>query len=496
MFLTHNRSKVVTLILLIFIVGLGSFLRFYQIGKLSFWLDEAITFINSKGNLITAVKRDPNMSLYWFLAHYWIRIFPNASNGMLRALSAIFSIASIPAVFLLGKTMVADQKKAAVIGLIAAFLITINAYHIEYAQEFRSYSLTFLLTTLSTFLLIKTIEDPGQKYLWPIGYTLVTAAAVYSHLFALILVAAQAVSLPILFLDKKKRSFTLKRILFCEVGIAGLILPVAYAAYRQGSGQISWIPEPSVKIVKQFLQNMSGYAGGMSLIYLYLAFVCIGILAGLGVGSRQDLLTRWKFTLLAGSLFLPVVAALVVSKILLPVFISRYLLYVMTYMVVLAAFGIVTIGSFGKKSKVLRSIFTTAEIAGLVLCVHFSTMGIQSYYENAKKEDWRAATQFLATKCFDSLRLYYAPYMEVPAIYYNPSLISQLSPKWYQLSNNPNSNEIADKFPGEYDQVCLILSHDSDKKQEQIILDSILKKYPNVSTTFKFYGGEIEIFSR
>ena len=59
--LIHYRLRIVTIGLLILIIGLGSFLRFYHIGKLSFWLDEAFKFINSKGSIIEAIKEDSNI---------------------------------------------------------------------------------------------------------------------------------------------------------------------------------------------------------------------------------------------------------------------------------------------------------------------------------------------------------------------------------------------------------------------------------------------------
>ena len=492
-YLINNRSTVVTISLLIFIIGLGSFLRFYHIGKLSFWLDEAYMFNNSKNGLITAIKNETNMSLYYVLIYFWIRIFPTASDGTLRALSAVISVVSIPVVFLLGRTMTTNRKMATTIGLIAAFLISVNAFNIQYAQEFRSYSLTFLLTTLSSFLLINAVEDIESTHHWLIWYTIVTAASVYSHFYAVFIIAAQAVTLPILLLDKNKHFLKFKQILYCCFGMTSLILPIAIVAYIKGPGQISWIPEPTLGTLKSFSSEITG---GKWLFVLYLLFGCIGLLFGEGVGFQNDLITKWKFTLMASCLFLPVIMALVISKIMIPIFLDKYLLYVMPYLAVLVATGIVALVSYGWKRKKFKFLFVSIGIIVLVLFALLSTASIQSYYNNYQKEDWRKATQFLTLRCSESLRLYYAPFVDIDVLYYNPALYSQEAEWWKNiLSKNPDSNELTASLPNGYSQVCLVLSHVGNQQQEKIIQAAIQKKFPIVST-FMFYGLEIEIDER
>src|SRR3989344_3930432 len=118
--------------LLIIISGIAAFLRFHQIGKLPFWNDEISNINIAALSLKNMFRSDPSMSLYYLLVHYWVKIFPGASEGMLRVLSGLFSVASIPVMFLLGRTMGASRKQAIAVGLIAALLVTLNAFHIQY----------------------------------------------------------------------------------------------------------------------------------------------------------------------------------------------------------------------------------------------------------------------------------------------------------------------------------------------------------------------------
>jgi uncharacterized membrane protein len=435
------------------------------------------------------------MSLYYVLAFLWIRVFPNASDGTLRALSAIISIACIPVVYLLGRTMTTDRKKAAAIGLIAAFLITVNATNLPFAQEFRSYSLTFLLTTLSTFFLIKAIEDTESKHHWLIWYTIVTAAAVYSHFYAVFLIAAQAVTLPILLFDKNKRYIKIKRILYCGIGMACLILPIVMLAYLEGYETLSWLSKPTLGSLKSFVIAITG-SQGEGLFAFYLLFGCIGFFFRERFGFQQDLITRWKLILMASCLFLPVITALAISLFITPIFTPKYLLYVMPYLTVLAATGIVAVASFGWKSKKHGAFFAPMGIGLLVLFALLSTKGIQSYYDNYQKTDWRKATQFLTARCSESLRLYYAPYIDISVLYYNPALNSQVAEWWINiLKNNPDSGELADSLPDNYNQVCLVLAHAENQNQQKPIQAAIQKKFPNVYTV-TYYQMEIDIYNR
>jgi 4-amino-4-deoxy-L-arabinose transferase-like glycosyltransferase len=311
-------------------------------------------------------------------------------------------VASIPIVFLLGKHLATDQKRGSAIGLFAAFFIAINAYHIEYAQEFRSYSLTFLLTASSTLLLIKILKDEESKPVWLILYTIISAASVYSHLHAVFIIVAQTVTLPLLLGDKKKYP-KLKQILYCLIGIVLLILPIAVIAINKGSNQISWLGVPTFANVIDLYIKISGCRGNWLLI-LYIVFSCFGLFTGVGFLFRQDIMTKWKFSLLASCLLLPVILAFVISKIIVPIFIDRYLLYVMPYLVLLAASGIVALanfvsgahpagagGSFPKRDipRLAESIQSPAGAGGfLQRGTAFGSCGAGEFYENERRGRW------------------------------------------------------------------------------------------------------------
>lgn len=486
--------------LLALTVGVSAFLRIYQIGKLSFWNDEINTVIFATPNLKDMFRilwpKEINMSLYYMFVHFWIRIFPNASEGMLRVLSVIFSVASIPAVFLLGKTMGVSRKKATVIGLVAALLVALNAYHIQYGQEFRAYSLVFLLATLSTFLFIKAIEQPPDtpNYWWR-WYAIVSAAAVYSHFFMVFVLVAQVASLFVLFLGNIQTFHIKLGLVSSGVAIAVLITPLAVATFSAGAGGLAWIPEPTLGSVNKFVIELTGKQGGV-LLALYFFAGSIGLLAGVGAWLQKNLITKWKFTLMANCLLLPVAIALVLSKVMTPIFMPYYLLFVMPYLAILAAVGIVTLATLGWNNRKFRIITIPVGIAVLALTVTLSVMGIKSYFKTFQKEDWKGVTQFLTKECSESLRLYYMTYMEKNVAYYNVNLKSQVRNWNDSLKKYPSSEELAGFLPDGYKQVCLVLGHTGTPQasaQTKVIQTALQIKYPQV-TKIKFYSVNVEIY--
>ena len=80
----------------------GIALRFGSPGAL--WLDEAISVDIAQlgpGGILTALRQDGHPPLYYLLLHGWMEVLGD-SAGSARALSAVFSIATIPLAWFAG----------------------------------------------------------------------------------------------------------------------------------------------------------------------------------------------------------------------------------------------------------------------------------------------------------------------------------------------------------------------------------------------------------
>jgi len=133
---------------LILILALG--LRLVNLGQ-SLWLDEASQATMSQKTISDIWYQrsgDFHPPLFYILTHYWMQI--NKSEAFLRLLPVTFGVVSVGLIYLINKK----------IGLLAAFFLAINPYHIYYSQEFRSYSMLAMLGILSMYFLVK------KKYIW------------------------------------------------------------------------------------------------------------------------------------------------------------------------------------------------------------------------------------------------------------------------------------------------------------------------------------------
>ena len=77
-------------------------------------------------------------------------------------------------------------------GAIAAILLALNVFHIRYAQEARSYALLSLALVLATWCFVSAVESESQNK-WAL-YAIVSAAAVYLHFFAVLVIGAHFLS--------------------------------------------------------------------------------------------------------------------------------------------------------------------------------------------------------------------------------------------------------------------------------------------------------------
>src|SRR2546423_8067693 len=112
----------------------------------------------------------------------WIHL--GHGEAWLRALAAVAGALAIPAIYFLGRELWGRGA-----GLMAALLLALNAYHIRYSQEARSYSLAALLVILSSYFLVRLLRQPSPGIRWK--YSAASALAVYSHFYAVLVLLAQ-----------------------------------------------------------------------------------------------------------------------------------------------------------------------------------------------------------------------------------------------------------------------------------------------------------------
>jgi mannosyltransferase len=403
-------------LLLILILAVGSFLRIYDLGAESLWLDEAWSIHESAMSVQGIAEHANHPPLYFFILRFWIHLF-GTSEVALRSLSAIFGIISIPLIYLVGSNLF-NRK----VGLIAGLLSAISYYQIYYSQEARAYSLLLLLSLLSYLFFIKILRG-DRKWYYP-AYFLATLLLGYTHIYGPFIIASQI--LFFLLFWKKYRAQRVKFAVTAAVTIAALLplVPLMGGRVAYIAQQGFWIATPNLGDLLYTFGAFAGSGGGRTFILvLFLLMAIIGFLSIKIVRSQWDWkkplrnLTGlgWDFRLesiepgllLLIWLFFPIVIPFILSQFMTPIYLTRYVIGASPAFYLLVARGV---GNLNRKWLLYPV---------LILIIILSSFGLQSYYKNDVKEHWREAANLVE---LNSMRndaiIFCAFYYRVPFDYY------------------------------------------------------------------------------
>jgi len=484
-------------IVLATIIVIGGFLRFYRIGEQSFWVDEAFSYsISSKGFLESL--RTGNMSLFYVLAAVWSRLLPVITEATLRSLSALFSILTLAVIFITGRSIFDDETDGLYCGLLATLLVAINSSEVRYAQEFRSYSLTSFLSLASTLLLMQLIKENAKKICTIAFYITFTVASVYSHIYASLLIAAQVVSLFFLIPSFKADFKVLRLLLLSYFCILLLLIPLALLISSIGGGRLEWLGSPKLGDIPVLLKFLTGTRSLLVLV-VHFVFALLGACFGVGKTNKPKTYQNWCSILLLSNFIIPIVLSFAYSQILQPIFLNRYLLMVGPYLTLLTAAGVVTATDLTYKvhsNNFVRKLMTTLFV---LLFAISSIPSLSHYFVETKKEDWRTATNILATHCSQSLRIYYPDWLTPSIQFYDSNLnpITTTELNAYLLSLKAQ-NYVGLSQEGLHNQVCLVFSHlgvGDRLYNADLIRQSILMDFPNAQI-IELNGVSVEIYSR
>ncbi len=221
------------------ILVLGGLLRFYNNTAVALWHDEAFSALYlrySWGEMMHRIGLDVHPPLYYWVLKLWSVVF---GDGLLalRSLSIFFGILTIYAGFLFVRKAFGNEKLA----IIAALFIAINPFQIQYALEARMYTMGTFLILISSWLLLKALEENKYKY-W-ICFALAAAAGLYTHYFMIFSIAAQG--LYVIYVLIQNRTFNYKAIgSFVLAGILYLPWVPQFLIQIKRVDQAFWITPP------------------------------------------------------------------------------------------------------------------------------------------------------------------------------------------------------------------------------------------------------------
>lgn len=380
-------------VLVALITVLLGVLSFHDLAAKTIWFDEGASIGIARlgwGSFARILwRREANMSLYYVALRFWLQF--GDSPFFVRALSVFFALPTVSAVFLLGKRMFNSQT-----GIIASFLLAINAFELSHAQQARSYSLMIALCAWSSLYFLEYFEASSRKT--RAFYIGTCVLAIYAHFFSVLLIATQWLWLRLR--DPKRSVLESRRVLRW---ILLFTSPLLVFIAKTGAGPLRWIARPGWREVSDLALALCGNGGPI----LVLAYAAAS--AAIFFSRWSDNTQMWNVRFLVLWLLAPIATILLASWAR-PLFLTRYFAFCLPALCLLAAAGI----------SRLRSKLAIA--AALLLFGGLSLHGDLLYYQHdfdLKREDWRVATQYVrANASPNDAVLFHVAMARLPYEYY------------------------------------------------------------------------------
>jgi hypothetical protein len=459
----ENKSLVTILII-------GTILRFYRVDFQSVWLDEIHTLNEASPNLSLAelynslLIAEPHPPLYFILVHYLFIVF-GYTTFVLRFFSATLGVMGILAIYFLGKEMISKK-----VGLIAAILLTVNPFHLNYSQDGRMYALLFLTTTISFMFLIKFIKKPVLKS--AILYGLFSAFMIYSHFFALFALFAQYLILLyfLVFPTLITRIQFFKYCLIAAIITIVLYLPTYSLILKTSEMTSIWIQMPTSDAFTQIFKDFFGQSEMVLflitpvLLLMFLKLFTQDESSSLTINPKDSKLIFSSFILLVWiftTLFLPLVR----TYISLPMIINRYFINILPAILILIAIGISYITNKSLQVFVL-SLFFIFSINDIVI--------VKRYYTSVNKSQFREVSEYIIQNNTQK-----------------DPVVSSLG--WYFpffLNNEKVKNIIIEKSLDDYINE---MAQDSTKRKSFWYTDGHNRPYKVIESTQKYLDDNFEI---
>ena len=204
-------------------------LRVYRLDAQSLWWDEGHSIAMASAP-IAQIATQPGMDVhppgYFVLLRFWMGI-AGMREYALRYLSVFFSTLTVALMMRLAHTL--SGAAAVGCGMFAALLPP----YVAYAQEIRMYALVTCLTALSGYAQWRILFYRSSWRWWGI-YVLATAASLYTHYFALLMVAFQGLVWLVWVIARRESALQrLWRFLFAALAVLLLFAPQLPLALHQ-----------------------------------------------------------------------------------------------------------------------------------------------------------------------------------------------------------------------------------------------------------------------
>ena len=195
---------------LLVVLSVAYLARVYRLGVKSLWLDEGLS-VNFAARelprmLRTLVAEDIHPPLYYLVMNVSLTLF-GISEFAVRYSAVLSGVVLVAGAYVFARDLArggrASDVRSELAGVVTAALVAGSPFLVAYSQEARMYADLALWTTASSLALWRVLEEraraaPGafrarpRWWLWSAVYVATTVAALYTHYFAGLMLAAHA----------------------------------------------------------------------------------------------------------------------------------------------------------------------------------------------------------------------------------------------------------------------------------------------------------------
>ena len=330
-------------------------LGLYKIGSKSFWLDEGHSVSLSREPLELLISTLSSSELqaapYYLTLHPWLAL--GTSEAVVRSLSVVFGAIGIIATYFVGKRYG--------VAFLAALILAVSPFFIEYEQEARTYTMLVATAALSTLLYLRMVEKPGVAR--AALYVLSASLIIYVQPLGALVIVSQAIWL---FVSVPAPARWRLAAVYPATVIGWVPMLLFAAAHRD---ELAWMGPTDLSLV---LRVATDVAGGTVLLGIVLVMLALGL--------RRDLP--------AFALLVPIIGTLAITFLFQPVHQSRYVIAILPAAAIILA--------------------RNRPVAIAVLLA-VSLVGVGTWYRHDEKPDWRGAAAWVSADVQPGDGIVFAP---------------------------------------------------------------------------------------
>jgi mannosyltransferase len=420
---------------------------------------------HSIGGTLRAVAQDVHVPLYHLMLHFW-QLYFGHSVPTIRLLSLIFFLINIPLFYVLARHILNVGWS-----LFATIVFSFSPFMNWYANEARMYSLLALMATLSQIYYLRIMQN--KKRAWK-GFTITALFGAYTHYFFSFNLAAQG----LFFLTNRKKFApgSFRRFIIVGIMVAIALAPWLIYFHSLGSGKNTSpkLARPStVDFFNAFSQFLFGFQDNYINTILVSCWPLVILVAFLAIRRGQKVTPEVSYMVTAA--FLPVLMAYILSFVVSPFYLSRYMISCVAPLIIVLVW---LISHYGKR-------MTTAIVCLVVAIMIATSIQQADSLATPVKENYRGVAQTIESEAQpqDVVALS-APFTVYPfEYYYNGRAQVVTLPEWDRQAAGAIPAFNKSTLPAQVKQISanhhyLYLVLSQDQGYENTVKQYFLHHYP------------------